>query len=87
MGGFGAPGADGAPGVPGTLGAPGAPGAPGTLGAADAGASKGALQKGQVTGTKLGDTIFFPHEGQMSGPEVVSGGLKHIALPPVRQQF
>ena len=73
VGGFGAPGA------------PGAEGPPGWLGAAAAGASpsggKGSLQNGHTTGRKLGDTIFLPQEGQINGPEVVSGGLKHMAFP------
>jgi hypothetical protein len=37
-----------------------------------------ALQNGQATGRKLGDMIFLPHSGQTSGPEVTSGGLKHM---------
>jgi len=37
-----------------------------------------ALQNGQVVGRKLGETIFLPHSGHFNGPEVVSGGLKHI---------
>jgi hypothetical protein len=39
---------------------------------------RAALQNGQVVGRKLGETIFLPHSGHFSGPEVVSGGLKHI---------
>ena len=70
---------DGGFGAPGTVGAPGATGAPPAEGAAGAPSDgSGALQKGQLTGRKFGDTIFFPHSGQMSGPDVVSGGLKHI---------
>ena len=70
---------DGDFGAPGTVGAPGATGAPPAEGAAGApSGGSGALQKGQLTGRKFGDTIFFPHSGQMSGPDVVSGGLKHI---------
>lgn len=70
---------DGGFGAPGTVGAPGATGAPPAEGAAGAPSSgSGALQKRQLTGRKFGGTIFFPHSGQMSGPDVVSGGLKHI---------
>lgn len=69
-------------GAPGALGALGAE--PGAFGAADAGASgapgNAALQNGQVTGVKFGDTIFLPHSGQTSGPWVTSGGLKHIVF-------
>ena len=73
-----APGAFGAPGAPGAAGV-GAPG-PAAAGVASAGGI-GAPQKGHFTGLKLGDTIFFPHSPQISGPCVVSGGLKHICSP------
>jgi len=60
----------------------GAPdGAPGFGAAGAAGESNSgsfALQKGQLIGLKLGDTIFFSHSGQINGPLVVSGGRKHI---------
>lgn len=36
------------------------------------------MQNGQFTGRKFGETIFLPHSGQISGPDVVSGGLKHM---------
>lgn len=66
----------------GAEGAPGAAGLPGMLGATDSSAAgSGSLQKGQTTGRKFGDTIFFPQAGHISGPEVVSGGLKHIVVP------
>lgn len=68
----------------GAVGAPGVAGifCPGMAGAAGSSAGgSGSLQNGQVTGRKLGDTIFFPQAGQISGPEVVSGGLKHMAVP------
>lgn len=51
----------------------------GTAGAS--GPGNGSLQNGHVTGRKFGDTIFLPQAGQMSGPDVVSGGLKHMAIP------
>ena len=68
------------------LGAPGAGAAPGVEGPAGAGASagRGALQNGQTTGRKFGETIFLPHSGQISGPEVVSGGLKHMSVSSFR---
>lgn len=69
-------GAEGGFGEPGAAGALGAPGAPG-VGAAPSGGS-GALQNGQFTGRKFGETIFLPHSGQTNGPDVVSGGLKHM---------
>ena len=73
LGGFGAPGAPGVEGAPGLVGAA-------AVGAAPSG-GRGSLQNGHATGLKFGDTIFFPHEGQTSGPVVVSGGLKHIMFP------
>lgn len=73
--GFGAVGAPGVAGVAGVFW----PGMPGAAGSSTAGS--GSLQNGHVTGRKLGDTIFLPHAGQMSGPDVVSGGLKHMAIP------
>lgn len=77
-------GAEGGPEGLGAVGAPGVAGifCPGMAGAAGSSAGgSGSLQNGQVTGRKLGDTIFFPQAGQISGPEVVSGGLKHMAVP------
>jgi hypothetical protein len=39
-----------------------------------------ALQNGQLSGLKFGETIFLWHSGQMSGPDVVSGGRKHMVV-------
>ena len=88
---FGADGAWGAAaGALGALGAAGAPEPPigvGALGGvAASGWSSGALQNGHVTGTKFGETIFLPHDGQINGPEETSGGLKHMINPPFIRQ-
>ena len=77
-------GAEGGPEGFGAAGAPGVAGifCPGMAGAAGSSAGgSGSLQNGQVPGRQFGDTIFLPQAGQVSGREVVSGGLKHMAVP------